>query len=433
MRPTLRTLTNLAQRAIVDPPPPPRRPVPTHPQGWPGLYLGIGSQGPVWGGRQHHTLVIGPPRSGKTTRIAMPNLVRHPGAAVVTSTKPDVIAASLEARARIGTCWVWDPTASVDLPDGVEPLCWSPVVGCTDWDQAVATAHALAGAARPDRGASDYHWVERAQAVLAPLLHAAALFEATLPTVLSWLHRRELLQPLSLLEEAGAHIASDLLHGVALTDPRELSGILSTADSLLAAYRTNAALEATRNPTFAPDRFAASTDTIYLCSPAASHHLHAPLVVALLDQIRTAIYRQAVSEPVLWILDELAHIAPLPDLAATIAEGGSQGLIVLACLQDLSQARTRWHQAADGFLTLFTHKIVLPGIADIVTLRQISDLAGQIEMNVPSTSRDDRLIAPTTTSWHRQFRPRLPVDQVAAGRPGEALLLTRTHSTRVRI
>ncbi len=88
-------------------------------------------------------------------------------------------------------------------------------------------------------------------------------------------------------------------------------------------------------------------------------------MVALLDQVRSAVYRASPQPPMLFALDELAHVAPLPDLASTVAEGGSQGLVAMACLQDLSQARARWGAAADGFLTLFTHKLVLPAVADI--------------------------------------------------------------------
>ena len=44
------------------------------------------------------------------------------------------------------------------------------------WANALATAHALARAGRPGRGLLDAdHWSERAEALLAPLLHAAAL------------------------------------------------------------------------------------------------------------------------------------------------------------------------------------------------------------------------------------------------------------------
>ncbi len=51
-----------------------------------------------------------------------------------------------------------------------------------------------------------------------------------------------------------------------------------------------------------------------------------------------------------------------------VSEGAGQGLLVLACLQDLSQARGRWGPAADGFLSLFGTTVVLQGIADTATL-----------------------------------------------------------------
>ncbi len=306
-------------------------------------------------------------------------------------------------------------------------LRWSPLVGCQAWDQAVVRTHALATAARPQRGVSDAHWVERGQALLAPLLHAAALASTNIGVLLSWLHRHDLLAPIGILHAHRAERAADLLEGLGRTDGRELSGIFSTADSLLAAYRTDTALAAAHNPTFDPDVFVASTDTVYLAAPAVSQAQHAPLVVALLDQIRAATYRQHPRPAVLFALDEVAHIAPLPDLAATVAEGGSQGLIVVACLQDLSQARGRWGPAADGFLTLFTHTLLLPGIADTATLKAVSALAGDVDVTVRSTTRGGH--SSTTTSTQR--RPRLPVDAIAIGRPGEAILVTAGRLTRV--
>ncbi|MDQ6615483.1 MAG: TraG/TraD/VirD4 family protein [Actinomycetota bacterium] len=229
----------------------------------------------------------------------------------------------------------------------------------------------------------------------------------------------------SLLNSHRAHIAADVLEGIAATDGREQSGIFSTADGLLSAYRTDAVLHAARRPDFDPDAFAASCDTLYICAPGAAQAQHAALVVALLDHIRTATYRHRPYPPMLWGLDELAHVAPLADLPATIAEGGSQGLVVLACLQDLSQARSRWGPAADGFLTLFAHTIVLAGVADLATLRQISALAGDTDIPYKSVSRPTKIFAPATITTHLQRRPRLPVDAIAAGHPHLTLVLSR--------
>jgi type IV secretory pathway TraG/TraD family ATPase VirD4 len=389
----------------------------------------------VYAGTEHHVLILGPPRSGKTTRLVVPSLLAHAGPAVVTSTKPDVVWATVTARSRLGRCWYWDPSGTLPVPEGVEPLAWSPVVGCETWDEAITRAHALASAARPNPSMHDAHWVERAQALLAPLLHAAALVDADLAAVLSDLHRRELAVPLSLLEDRGAHRAADLLRGVANTDSRELSGIFSTADSLLAAYRSGAAINAARGPNFDAECFAASTDTVYLAAPAHTQAQHAPLVVALLDQIRAAVYRNRPRPAMLFTLDEVANIAPLPDLPATLAEGDSQGLVVLACLQDLSQARARWGAAADGFLTLFTHKLMLPGIADFGTLRAISALAGDIDVPVRSVTRANALLSrqfpQRSTTWTTRRQPRLPPDAIATSPRGTATLIVGTYLSRV--
>lgn len=398
-----------------------------------GLFLGYGTKGPVLAGPEHHALVLGPPRSGKTSRLVVPALRRHRGPAVVTSTKADILGATVDARSALGHCWYWDPSGTTVVPDGVEALTWSPVSDCDIWDRAVARAHSLAAAARPHQTGHDSHWVERAQALLAVLLHAAAVSGGDLATLLSWLHRRELLGPAGVLEEKGSRRAADILQGIGHTEARELSGIFSTADSILAAYRSDAALHTTRNPAFDPDAFAASKDTLYLVSPAATQAVHASLVVALLDQIRTAVYRWRPRPAMLCALDEVANIAPLPDLPSTLAEGGSQGLVVMACLQDLSQARARWDKAADGFLTLFTHKLVLPGIADMTTLKAISLLAGEIDLPVRSDTSGNTVIAKTSTTWSTHHRPRLPVDQIASGNRGTAILLTGSALHRVAL
>lgn len=398
-----------------------------------GIYLGRGTRGPVCAGPEHHALILGPPRSGKTSRLVVPAVSHHPGPAVVTSTKSDILRSTFETRSRLGRCWYWDPSGTTVVPAGAMAMTWSPVTGCEQWDEAISRAHSLAAAGRPARANHDAHWIERAEALLAPLLHAAALAGSELAAVLSWLHRRELTDPASILDSFDSRRAADILAGLVQTDGRELSGIFSTADGILAAYRTDAALAATRSPNFDPAEFSASADTVYLVSPASHQAVHAAIVVALLDQIRAAVYRWKPNPPMLYALDEVANIAPLPELPAVLAEGGSQGLVVVACLQDLSQARARWDRAADGFLTLFTHKVVLPGIGDTVTLRAIRILAGDTDIAVQSVNATDTLIPKSSTTWSTQRRPRLPEDRIAHGQSGTAILISGAHIQQIAV
>lgn len=208
------------------------------------------------------------------------------------------------------------------------------------------------------------------------------------------------------------------------------SGIFSTGAGVLAAYRSPAAVAVAATPNFEPDAFVRSSDTIYIAAPADAQDQLAPLVVAFLDRLRRATYRREAGwPPVLWALDEVANIAPLPNLPSIISEGASQGLVSLVCLQDLSQARQRWGAAADGFLTLFAWKLILPGIADHATLQLVSALAGDHDVVRYSRTRSASvLVQPTntvTTSTER--RPLLPPNAIAFQQPGTALAIGPHH------
>ncbi|HLN42551.1 MAG TPA: type IV secretory system conjugative DNA transfer family protein [Acidimicrobiales bacterium] len=426
-----------------------------------GVYLGAGSVGPAWAGTEQAVLVLGPPRSGKTSSIVVPTVLGAPGAVVSTSTKPDVLQATAHARRTVGPCLLYDPSGTVEAPRGVERVRWSPVESCRSWDDALLVARSLVGAARPGAGARDGaavgadHWTERAEALLAPTLHAAALDDVDLATVLSWVDRRNAAPALTILDRNGATRPGDLLAGIAATDPREQSGIWSTASGVLGAYRSEAALDSTVAPDFDARAFCDSSATLYVCATGRHQAVAAPLVVGLLTDIRTAAYARSTdpagagtepgarTAPVVLALDEVANIAPIPDLPGMVSEGGGQGLLTLACLQDLSQARGRWGSAADGFLSLFGTTVVLPGIGDVRTLEALSSLAGEQEVLTRSVSAPARRPggvgavlsrlalgpragpswqAPTMTT-STVMRRRLPVDVVARGQSGMALVV----------
>jgi type IV secretory pathway TraG/TraD family ATPase VirD4 len=406
------------------------------------LYLGTTAGGLALGDPQQALLVLGPPRSGKTTGLAIPNVLVAPGAVVATSTKPDLLAATAATRAGTGRCWLLDPSGTVPAPAGVTRLRWSPVVSASTWDESLVLARAMAGAARPDGRLGDSaHWTERAEALLAPLLHAAHLGGAGMETVLRWVLRQDLDPARATLTREGVDTAADVLAGLAATDSREQSGIWSTAAGLLAAYRSDAVLDNAAAPNFDPRQLAAGSDTVYVCAPARVQELVAPIVVAFLEQVRAGSYAARTAAepgpfagPVTLVLDELANIAPIPDLPAMVSEGGSQGLLTLACLQDLSQARQRWGRAADGFLSLFGTKLVLPGIGDLATLELISRLAGEIDVPAHSVSHDRRRWGAGSVTWTTHRQRRLPVEAVSQLPTGGALVLAGARPPeRVRV
>ena len=229
--------------------------------------------------------------------------------------------------------------------------------------------------------------------------------------VLRWIDRHNGAPALEILASRNGEDApaTDLLAGIVATDSREQSGIWSTASGVLAAYRTEGALASTRAEPLDMQAFCSGPNTLYVCATGRRQRQFAPLVVAIIGDVRDAAYARSRDghdgPPTLFALDEVANIAPIPDLPAMVSEGAGQGLLTLACLQDLSQARSRWGPAADGFLSLFGTTVVLRGIADTSTLRDISALAGDHEW--PRRRSADRWTAGAASVPRRRSAPRI--------------------------
>jgi type IV secretion system protein VirD4 len=409
-----------------------------------GAFLGLARDGGwVSADPEHAVLVLGPPRSGKTSAVVIPTLLAASGAAVSTSTKPDVLNATWPARAGLGQVWLFDPTGSVQAPpQRARLLSWSPVAATPTWDEALLIARAMANAAPAGQGTSnESHWRERSSALLAPLLLAANLARLTVADVLRWVLRHELAPACAILKDHDEPVAGDVLAGIERTEGRERSSILSATAGVLSAYNARAARDAAAKPNFDPARFVDGTDTVYIAAPAHRQALSAPLVVGLLEQVRHAAYARSAaspSAPVLMCLDELANIAPIHDLPALVSEAGGQGLQILACLQDLSQARQRWGEsAADGLLSLFQTKLVLDGIADRRTLEAVSLSLGEYDRQVVSHSigrnrsqllfSGDPGTASESVSYSTSRQRVISPGEIASLPPGRGLLLRGTR------
>lgn len=408
-----------------------------------GLRLGRGRGGAVaFAAPEHSVLAIGPPRSGKTSAVVVPNVVSACGPVLATSTKPDLMLTTSLARARVGRCMLFDPSGLTEPAPNVERIAWSPLRSCADWQQALLVTESMVRAARSGpRSLEATHWTERAHALIAPCFHAAALAEMPMADVMSFIDRREGTRFRAVLAARDTTIPLDTLNGLLRTDERELSGIWSTASSILSAYRSPAALEAAEGRQLDVESFVRSGDTLYICAPSESQAHAAPIVAGLLRDVRSAAYGAAARgelghaaerAPLVLALDELANIAPLHDLPALVSEGGSQGVVTLACIQDLSQVSERWGRLGEGFLSLFNAKLVFPGIGDTRTLEAISLVGGDHQVQAVSTTEGDRrrglpgLVGrrqPSRRTVSERTERRLPPDLVGRGVEGHAVLV----------
>lgn len=207
--------------------------------GIPPFRILLGFRGRAWvsAAQQVGALVIGPPRSGKTSSVIIPNVMAWPGPAVVTSTRRDVLDTCHDIRTKRGTVWCFDPvgTVATTMPSTVRRLDWSPLRGAEDFDIALARARALlAGSVEGTEGRD--HWRARGTQLLGALLHAGAQAQLPMSRVVEWVHGGRLDGAHHVVTETNARRAAAVLDGIEQTPDRERGSIWSAVAGALAPF-----------------------------------------------------------------------------------------------------------------------------------------------------------------------------------------------------
>jgi type IV secretion system protein VirD4 len=385
---------------------------------------------------QRHALVaFGPPQSGKSAGLAVPALLEWDGPAVASSIKTDLLACTASRRAALGDVFVFDPFA---LAPG-RSHTWSPLAGASTWDGALEVAWRLAAAGELDQKGvegGDF-WAIAAEQRLAPLLFVAARTDAGMDAVVRWVYgqgARELDAAVSELtgsaqterELAGAHAAYDALRAFETQADRTRSSIEATAQGLLRAYRFERVLRSARGCEITADGLLDQRATLYLIGDAKASKLLRPIFLALLSEIVDRAYERAtiaggrLELPLLLCLDEAGNVAPLPNLAEVASTAPSHNIQLVSIFHDLAQARSRYGRQAETVVNSHRARMLLPGVADLDTLRYFSSLAGEEEIR--DTTRTTGAGGSNRTTGRRR-RPLIAPEALRQLPPGQALLL----------
>lgn len=376
-------------------------------------------------GRQQDTVaIVGPPRAGKSSGILIPQLALWAGPAVTTSTKLDVIQATLYRRRQLaerngGQVHVYAPTQAGPVA-GIAPMRWSLLQGCEDPVVCHARVRSLVYAAGSGTGSgtSDAtHWREGASAILRGLFAAAAVDPhrpCDLRLVLNWLYAHELDSPAAALSDHGERMESNAwadlreqLLGMRRTESKELSSLFSAARTALSALTNPLILDRSRNAHFDVDAFLASGSTLYIATSSTHQRATGPLISALVETIVTRAYELdqlgQLPHRLLLSLDEVANIAPLESLPSMISQGGGQGVNVCWAAQSLSQLRGRYgRDQAEAIWSASNAKVILGGLGDH---QDLAAVAGMAAPDSPAP-RDDRPPQPVTARRLREIASR---------------------------
>jgi type IV secretory pathway TraG/TraD family ATPase VirD4 len=405
-----------------------------------------GTPTPLAVGIENSVLVLAAPRTGKTSQVVIPWVTNWPGPALVTSVRSDVALATLELRRQRGPVAVMDLTGTT-WPD---PLTWSPTTGCERFDAARRRADLLVTVGKTSGhgiGADSTNaafFGTSATNLLAAWLHAAALTGHTMTDVLAWALNDHDDTPIRLLDGAprAATGVAGMLDSLYRSPAETRANLFATVLTGIAPLLSETAAATFSPPpttspaapgSFAPRKFLDTGGTVYLIVPDTHAAELAPLIASFVDDLlREATTRAATSPsgrldpPLGLFLDEVANVAPLPQLPQVMSYAAGSGIFVTAVLQDLAQARARWgHDGADMLWSAATCKVILGGLTGGEP-DQIAALAGSYRETLTTTTVHTH--TGTTLMTGLNDRPVLTPDTVRTLDPGlrQALLLHAT-------
>ncbi|MFE2023540.1 type VI secretion protein, partial [Streptomyces sp. NPDC059499] len=278
------------------------------------------------------------------------------GPALVITSDPTVWAETKDARSKLGPVLVYDPGHLCDTP---ARLHWAPTAGCEDPATAAARAAALLAPVRPSARA-DSSMADTAETLLQCWLHAAAVDGRPFRQVHRWASGGSAHEPVRLLR----------------THPRAASGLAGLLESALTAYpeRRESAQELTvrafaalssvhireactpnRSDSLVLESFAREGGTLFVVGEPIEDPRHRPGAMPLLTALASHVVEHGrrmaarstdgrLDPPMTLVLDDVAAVAPLPQLPELLSTGEDQGMPTLVLLRSQEQGRARWAQ-----------------------------------------------------------------------------------------
>ena len=302
------------------------------------------------GGREN--ILLGTRESRRST--ATQAVSDADGPALVVTSNPALWQDTKDARSKLGPVLLYDPTHLCDTP---ARLHWSPTAGCEDKPTAVARATALLTPVRPtarlDQAVSD-----TATTLLRSYLHAAAIDGRTIRHVHRWSQGLQVQDAVRILRthpKAAPGSAGELEGSLTAHPERRDMAQQLTARALAALSTVNIREACTPNRTdaLALDSFIHEQGTLYVVGESIEDPRTSPGAMPLLTALVSSVVERGrrmaersssgrLDPPMTLVLDDVAAVAPLPQLPDLLAGGTDAGMPTLALLRSREQGRARW-------------------------------------------------------------------------------------------
>ncbi|MFF7898558.1 type IV secretory system conjugative DNA transfer family protein [Streptomyces sp. NPDC088817] len=315
--------------------------------------LAAGGHGGPTGARD---TILTAPREARQTAAAQ--AIRDAaGPALVITSNPALWQDTKDSRAKLGPVLLYDPAHLCDTP---ARLHWSPTAGCEDKATAAARAAALLAPVRPTARV-DQATGDTAETLLRSFLHAAAVDGRAIRHVHRWAQGTQVQEAVRILRtnsKAAAGSAGELESSLTSYPERRDMAQELTGRALASLVTVNIREACTPNRTdaVALDSFVNEGGTLYVVGESLEDPRTDPGAMPLLTALASSVVERGrrmaersssgrLDPPLTLVLDDVAAVAPLPQLPELLATGAGQGLPTLVLLRSREQARARWPHA----------------------------------------------------------------------------------------
>lgn len=282
-------------------------------------------------------------------------IVTAPGPVLVVTPRARLWESTQQVRRRYGPTHLYDPSQLVDAP---QRLRWAPTRRCTDMDTARRRAAALLAPVRP-RSRLDSALADAAETLLRCWLHAAAVADAPFRQVHRWATGSspgEAVRVLRTHTDAASGAAGEL-ESVLVAHPERRDAAMALVQRALGALRrlhVRNSCTGSRPDALAVESFLTEGGTLYVVGEAVEDPRRGdpgtmPFLTALTSSVVESGRRMAVRSspgrldpPLTLVLDQVAQVAPLPELPSLQETGDAYGFRTLALLRSREQAHYWW-------------------------------------------------------------------------------------------
>jgi type IV secretion system protein VirD4 len=340
-----------------------------------------------------HLLTFAPTRSGKGVGAVIPNLLDHPGSAVVTDIKGENHHITGHHRGKLGPVMAMAPFDS-----SIRSSCYNPVdfirIG-TPHD--VDDARLLAEMIVSPEGVEANHWEREARMLITGLL----LFMATeLPPERRNLHELRLLlmrnresfnDVLTDMVGAAHPAVARIADGFSQKEDKERSAVISTAQSKTEVFESPLLSELTAKSTFQLEDLKNATMTLYLIIPPEYVSVYQPFLRLMVGLSTAAMTRnkRVPKYPVLFLLDELpalGYMRPIEDGIGYLAGYGASMWLFVQDLDQLQKTYRKWRSMIANCAVRQAFNV-----QDPETAKLLSSMLGQRTVRIKSEGHSGHL------------------------------------------